>query len=529
MDVAFIARRTSMFLLLVVALRVATAADIDDKAKKVVSVLMPEKIQSAMHGLDKLATQTLKTSGVPGLAIAVVYDDRIIYSKGFGVRKVGATDAVDADTVFQMASVSKPIASTVLAALVDKGTIHWDDLVIDRDPEFALSDPCVTKMLTLRDLLCHRSGLPDHAGDLLEDLGYDRPEILHRLRYLNLGNRFRAQFAYTNFGFSEAAFAAARAAGKPWDELAAETLYQPLEMNSTSSRYEDYESAKNRAFLHARSDGKWTAKNIRNADAQSPAGGVSSNVKDVAKWIRLQLNDGIFNGKQLIAAEALGETHRPQIVSHPPANPASDRASFYGLGWNVNYDTHGRVRLNHSGGFELGAATVVQLIPSEHLGIVVLTNASPIGVPETIASTFCDLALDGKTERNWAETYKRGFEEMSKPLYGTAVDYHKPPEQPSPPLANTAYVGTYKNDYFGPIAITETDQSLSLCLGPKQAPMPLQHFDGNVFFYQPVGEMSGGLSGVTFTIGPAGKATKVVIEDLDVHGEGTFARFQAKK
>ncbi len=190
MDVVLIARRTSMFLLLAVALRVATAADIDDKAKKVVSVLMPEKIQSAMHGLDKLATQTLKTSGVPGLAIAVVYDDRVIYSKGFGVRKVGETDAVDADTVFQLASVSKPIASTVLAALVDKGTIHWDDLVIDRDPEFALSDPCVTKMLTLRDLLCHRSGLPDHAGDLLEDLGYDRPEILHHLRYLNLGNRF---------------------------------------------------------------------------------------------------------------------------------------------------------------------------------------------------------------------------------------------------------------------------------------------------------------------------------------------------
>ena len=322
-------------------------------------------------------------------------------------------------------------------------------------------------MLTLRDLLCHRSGLPDHAGDLLEDLGYDRPEILHRLRYLNLGNRFRAQFAYTNFGFSEAAFAAARAAGKPWDELAAEMLYQPLEMNSTSSRYEDYESAKNRAFLHAAATASGSPKISAMPMPKSPAGGVSSNVKDVAKWIRLQLNDGIFNGKQLIAAEALGETHRPQIISHPPANPASDRASFYGLGWNVNYDTHGRVRLNHSGGFELGAATVVHLIPSEHLGIVVLTNASPIGVPETIASTFCDLALDGKTERNWAETYKRGFEEMSKPLYGTAVDYHKPPEKPSPPLANTAYVGTYKNDYFGQIAITRNRSIVVALSGPK--------------------------------------------------------------
>ncbi len=307
--------------------------------------------------------------------------------------------------------------------------------------------------------------MPAICSKMLDSIA---PKFCSRLRYLPLGNRFRADFAYTNFGYSEAAFAAARAAGKPWEELAAETLYRPLSMNATSSRYDDFAATENRAFLHVRKDGKWNAENIRNADAQSPAGGVSSSVKDVAKWMRLQLNDGTFNGKQVVGSAPLAETHRPQIISHAPGNPAIDRASFYGLGWNVNYDSHGRVHWNHSGGFELGAATVVHLVPSERLGIVVLTNASPIGVPETIASTFCDMALDGKTERNWAEIYKRGFEELSKPLYGTAVDYRKPPEQKTAALANSAYLGTYQNGFFGPIEITEKDNSLCLCLGPEQ-------------------------------------------------------------
>jgi CubicO group peptidase (beta-lactamase class C family) len=529
MHTILLGQRLTPVLLLAIAAGRALGADIDDRAKKVVSVMMPEKIHAALKSLDTLAAQTLKTSGAPGLAIAVVSNDQTIYAKGFGVRKAGQTDPVDADTVFQLASVSKPITATVLAAVVEQGVVRWDDLVIEHDPNFTLSDTCVTKEVTLRDLLCHRSGLPDHAGDLLEDLGYERPEILHRLRYLKLENRFRAQFAYTNFGFSEAAFAASRAAGKPWEELAAEMLYRPLGMNSTSSHYEDFAASDNRAFLHVRKDGKWNSESVRNADAQSPAGGVSSSVKDVAKWMRLQLNDGTFNGKQVVASAPLAETHRPQIISHAPGNPAIDRASFYGLGWNVNYDSHGRVHWNHSGGFELGAATVVHLVPSERLGIVVLTNASPIGVPETIASTFCDLVLDGKTERNWAEIYKRGFEELSKPLYGTTVDYRKPPEEKTPALGNSAYLGKYQNDFFGPIEIRETDGSLCVCLGPKQMSMPLEHFDGNVFFYQPVGEMSGGLSGVTFTIGPGEKAVKVVIENLDVYGQGTFTRAATKK
>ncbi len=486
-------------------------------------------MKSAVEELDKLVKQTLDKTGVPGLAIAVAYDDQVVELKGFGVRQIGKNEPVDADTVFELASVSKAVTSTILAVLVGEGVIRWDDLVVDHDPGFQMYDPWVTRQLTLRDLLCHRSGLPDHAGDLVEDLGYDQAEVLHRLQYLKPASSFRSEFAYTNFGYTEAAIAAAKVVGKPWDIVAAEKLYRPLGMKATSSRYHDYANAPNHAAIHVRVDGKWTAKNIRNADAQTPAGGVSSNVRDMAQWLRLQLANGKFNGKQLIDTEALAETHRPQMISSRMKDGENERTGFYGLGWNVNVDDHGWVRLNHSGGFDLGAATVVFLVPSEKLGVVVLSNASPIGVPEALGATFCDLAIDGKPQRDWFELYRHGFEELAKPNYGTAVDYSKPPAGKQPPLSNAAYVGKYENKLFGEIEVAEKGGSLVLRMGPKKNSYPLTHFDRDVFTYQPIGEMSAVGSGVTFTIGASQSATQVVIENLDIHGDGTFVQSIADK
>src|SRR5262245_8530555 len=167
-------------------------------------------------------------------------------------------------------------------------------------------------------------------------------------------------------------------------------------MRSASFRFADYAAAENRARLHVRVDGKWVAKYVRDPDAQAPAGGASSSVRDLAKWLQLQLGGGKFDGRQVVAAAALGETHRPQVISERPANPAADRAGFYGLGWNVSYDAEGHFRLSHSGGFNLGAATVVALLPGKRVGIAVLTNASPIGVPEAVGATFFDLVAKGK-------------------------------------------------------------------------------------------------------------------------------------
>ncbi|MGE0529132.1 MAG: serine hydrolase [Bdellovibrionales bacterium] len=490
--------------------------------------LTAQKVKSALPELEKLANQTLKKTGVPGMAVAIVHKDQVIYVKGFGVRQLGKDQPIDGDTVFQLASVSKPITSTILAIQVGLGLMDWDDRVSDHDPNFSLQDPWVTRNVTFRDLLCHRSGLPDHGGDLLEDLGYSRGQVLHRLRFLKPGSSFRSHYAYTNFGYTAAAMAAARSAGKSWEDLAAEKLYRPLGMTSTSSRFEDYTAAKNRALLHAQIGGKWVAKYVRDPDAQSPAGGVSSTARDLAQWIRLQLAGGKFNGKQMVPIKALAETHRPQIISRPPENPAKDRAGLYGLGWNVNYDDKGRVRLGHSGAFDMGASTVVTLLPAEDLGIAVLTNSAPRGVPEAISASFFDLVLRGKIERDYVKLFQQAFEELNKPAYGTAVDYLKPPARSSPRLPFNAYVGTYNNVYFGPVEISEKEGALYLGMGPKKTLLPLRHWDRDVFLYQPLGEMSAGLSGVTFWVGPNRRARKVVIENLDVNGQGTFTRAAAK-
>jgi CubicO group peptidase (beta-lactamase class C family) len=341
-----------------------------------------EKVKAALTQLETLIMDEMQKTGVPGIAAGVVYRDKPIYLKGFGRRGTGKSAPVDADTVFQLASLSKPLGSTVIAGLVSDGIVKWDAPIIKYDPGFAMDDPCVTRKVTIRDMYSHRSGLYEHAGDLLEDMGYDRAGVLHHLRFVPTGNNFRSRYAYTNFGLTEGAVAAANAAGKTWEAISEERLYKPLSMNSTSSRLSDFLARANRARGHVLLDGKWEEKYQREPDAQSPAGGASSSVRDMAQWMRLHLGGGRVDGKQIIAADALAETYRPEMVSNPARDPATDRAGFYGLGWGVGYDELGRVKLSHSGAFALGAATTVYLLPSEQLGIVILTNAAPIGVAE---------------------------------------------------------------------------------------------------------------------------------------------------
>jgi CubicO group peptidase (beta-lactamase class C family) len=389
-------------------------------------------------------------------------------------------------------------------------------------------DPWVTREVTLRDLFSHRSGLPGHAGDRLEDMGFDREAVLYRLRYQKPKGEFRATYAYTNFGLTEAAVAAARAAGKSWEDLSADRLYRPLGMKSTSSRYADYVKAPNRAVLHVKAGDKFVARHQRDPDAQSPAGGVSSSARDMVQWVRLQLGKGKFNGQQVISAQALGETHLPHMVPNHPADPSVDRAGFYGLGWNVSYDEYGRVQLGHSGGFALGAATNVALIPSEGFGIVALSNGEPIGFPEAINRSFIDLLSLGRTERDWVDFLGKIFAELFKPDYGTSVDYSKVVANKTPHLPLTAYVGTYHSDLFGDIEVAINAGSLELRQGPKKTPFRMNHFDRDIFTYQPVGENAYGPSSVAFTIGIDKRAGSLVIENLNLDGDGLFVLIPRK-
>ena len=194
-------------------------------------VPLPENaVENAVAKLDGIADDLMKKSGIPGMAVAVVHGGKTVYAKGFGVKDVKTGDKVDPDTVFQLASVSKSIASTVVAHQVSQNAIGWDTPIVSKLPWFALSDPAVTQMVNVGDMFSHRSGLPDHAGDMLEDLGYDRRYVLERLRQLPL-DPFRISYAYTNFGLTAGAEAAAVSAGKTWEDLADEALLRPLGMS----------------------------------------------------------------------------------------------------------------------------------------------------------------------------------------------------------------------------------------------------------------------------------------------------------
>src|SRR5256885_12841638 len=196
-----------------------------------------EQVTHAVQELEKVAERQINENALPGLAIAVVFQDRVVYAKGFGVRDVNTKAPVDADTVFQLASLSKSIGSTVVAELVGEGKITWDSKLSGLDPTFEMFDPWATREITIRDMYAHRSGLPEHAGDLLEDLGFTRAEILYRLRYQRPDSSFRSHYAYTNFGITAAAIAAVKAYSMEWETASEEKLYKPLGMTSTSSRH----------------------------------------------------------------------------------------------------------------------------------------------------------------------------------------------------------------------------------------------------------------------------------------------------
>jgi CubicO group peptidase (beta-lactamase class C family) len=484
-----------------------------------------DQVNQAVGEVQKLCANEIEQDAVPGLAIAVVFQDQVVFAAGFGVRDVNTKEPVNADTVFQLASLSKPIGSTVVAELVGEGKISWDSKISDLDPDFAMYDPWVTREITIRDFYAHRSGLPDHTGDLLEDLGFKREEILHRLRYQKPDSSFRSHYAYTNFGITEAAVAATKVYKMAWEDASEQKLYRPLGMNSTSSRYADFVARTNKALGHVQVNGKWVQKYQRDPDPESPAGGVSSSVNDLARWMRLQLADGLFDGRRIVDEKALSVAHSPQILTG--FNPQNGLPTFYGLGWNVSYDTEGRLRLGHSGAFALGAATTVLLVPSEHLGIVVLTNAYPIGLAEGLSFTFTDGALYGKATQDWLALFKKVFSDPAALGVFLGTDYSKPPVSPTPALANSAYVGTYTNNFFGDMQIIEAGDGLAIVEGPHKLTFPLKHYDRDLFAYVTEGENAVGATGVTFTIGADGKATTMIVENLNVRGEGAFRRLSA--
>lgn len=478
-------------------------------------------VARALKALPEIIERNMAATGIPGLAAAVVYDGKVRYLEGSGVRAVGKPAQVDPDTVFYLASVSKPISSTVVGAAMTKelAEMSWQDTIVSHLPGFTLSDTWVGDHVTVADMFSHRSGLPDHSGNLMEDLGYNRAQIIAKLKYYPLRS-FRDNYEYTNYGLTTGAEAIAAATKRPWATLAEEMIFEPLGMTSSSFTYADLTSRKNRVALHRKVNGTFVAQPDANYQPQAPAGSGSSSVRDMATWATMLLAGGTHGGETLVDPQQLNQIWSPAFTSNPTPEVGT-WSSFYGYGWNVRYEKTGELQVSHSGAFGRGAATAVTMYPTDNLAIVVLTNAFPQGVPEAISAEFVDIVRYGKsTQESWLAVIAPYFEEEPT---ADQKKYSKPATQPEPARSLSSYVGTYENAALGELTVSIRGGALSFTVGPNREQHALKHYSGDEFFFETTGEDASGLSGAIFSR-TSSRVISVTINAWNHEGLGTFTR-----
>ena len=330
--------------------------------------------------LDGYVTQVMSAFQVPGIALAIVKDGRVLLAKGYGVRKLGDPTPVDAETQFGIASNTKGFTASALGMLVEEGRIEWDAPVIRYLPAFAMYDPYVTRELTVRDLLVHRSGLGLGAGDLLwwPPSTYDRKEIARRLRYIKPETSFRSAYAYDNVLYSVAGELIEAVSGQTWEDFVRSRILVPVGMRASDVRHSGATGGGNVAATHAPIDGKVRQIAPFSSDNTNPAGGIMSGASDMAKWVTVLLDSGrIAGGKQLFSPRTtrqLWTIVTPMPIGSPLPGLEALRMSFngYALGFNIR-DYRGRKMVTHTGGLP-GYLSRVTMLPEIKLGVVVLTN-----------------------------------------------------------------------------------------------------------------------------------------------------------
>jgi CubicO group peptidase (beta-lactamase class C family) len=486
-------RKVSSIFLAVLVMVVSACGDGDATAISPSPVPGVPYLDQAIEAIPAKIETYMKAAHVPGAAIAVVQGGKVVYAQGFGIANMDTGAKVDADTVFQLASISKAISSTVISTQVTAGKVGWNTKIHDALPWFALGTGTdvawVSGEVTLGDMYSHRAGLPDHCGDDLEGLGYDRQTILTRLRYLPL-NPFRASYAYTNYGIMTAAQAVSQRVGKDWVLLTRDALYAPLGMARTTSSYQEFLTLPNRASGHSpiddKLDGTWRVTPVPfNTDRQTAAGGSDSSANDMAKWMIMLLADGKTpGGQQLIASAVLNDSMSVHNVL-PLSGDAGPTAinGFYGYGFSTGQASNGLKYAAHNGALGQGFSANFQVVPALDLGIVVLTNGFPVGLPETVVREFIDLAQFGVVKADYWEANSKMFREAIKAAFGSSSVSGNPPAgaRPAQPLAR--YAGTYRNDYLGEAQVTVSGNALQLHMGPADGGKnwSLTHWDGDTF------------------------------------------------
>jgi CubicO group peptidase (beta-lactamase class C family) len=411
--------------------------------------------QSLPADLDAYVARAMKTFEVPGMAVAIVKDGKVVLTKGYGVRRLGETAAVDADTLFGIGSNTKAFTTAALATLVDQGKITWDDRVLERLPGFQMYDPYVAHEMTIRDLLCHRSGMGLGEGDLLfwPNTTFTRDEVIYRLRFMKPATSFRSHYAYDNLLYLAAGQIIPAVTGISWEDYVRERILEPLGMTRSTLSNAGFKAGDNVAWPHSRLDGKLQWIPFVALDNAAPAGSINSSVNDMAKWVLLQLARGKFPEREgrLFSEKQSAEMWSPQTIleTRVPPQLSAMKPNFaaYGLGWGLG-DYHGRKLVSHSGGVA-GTVTRVMLVPEEKLGVVILTNAEEGGAFESVLFHVLDHYF-GVSGNDWITAFKATKDaEIAEAAEITRKSVANRVPGGKPGLALEKYAGVYQDAWYG--------------------------------------------------------------------------------
>jgi CubicO group peptidase (beta-lactamase class C family) len=456
-----------------------------------------QRMQELTPKLEDYVGSGMKAFDVPGVAVGILVGDKLVYSKGYGVRRKGG-QPVDTETIFQIGSTTKAFLATTIGIAVDRGKLHWDDRVVDLDPTFQVKDPWVTGEFRVFDLLAQRSGLPPYANDMLLILGFDESALIRSLRYVEPVSSFRTTFAYTNITHLIAGRIVAKTEGVPdWNVVLREELLDPLGMKQSSCTLEAIKAATNHAegYRYA-PDGSIEVPFVQATYNFGGAGDINSNIDDMARWIRLQLGNGSVDGQRIVSPENLAVTRTPKVaINEKTANA---------FGWLIVQTPNGNL-VTHNGG-EFGFGSYVGLELDKHIGVIVLTNQNNVGFPDAIGAWILDQLLDSPPVDHVAETLKQ-----TTMKYSEEDKVFAKPASPRPFPSIALLGGSFVNPSFGRASLKKEGDALVLRL-ETGAELKLEQWDGDIF---------------TAQLAPNGPFASVV-EDLGPQPIG-FVQFQMDK
>jgi CubicO group peptidase (beta-lactamase class C family) len=437
--------------------------------------------------IEQVISNSMARFDVPGMAVAIVQNDQVVFAKGFGVANLDTGSPVNKNTLFGIASNTKAFTSAALAMLVDQGKLSWDDRVIDHLPEFQLYDAYVTREMRIRDLLSHRSGLGLGQGDLMIWPSTDKSvaDILVGLKYLTPASSFRSQYAYNNLMFVTAGEVVARVSGVSWNDFIEKNILQPLQMHDSRAGFSRIEKTNNNwAIGHIPMDGKLHPFFVNYLEDFRGAGAIASSVSDMSQWLRTQLAAGKMpNGQQLFSAQQQAQMWHPHITSMASSSAyQAYRQQFkgYGLGWSIE-DYHGVKKLGHGGGI-LGMVSQVTLVPEKNLGIVILSNQQAFSALSAITHEVLEDVLQLE-DKDWVEELAKKHFAAKEQAYANA----KPaaPADYQPQLPNINYTGTLHDNWYGDVVIEQLDGKLHIDFThTKRLKGTLEHYTGNTFIVQ---------------------------------------------